>query len=116
MTNDALSSLVLSHAPAYQATAARLTSLQDLPVPDASSSAALIALDPRLKKALDRQENQQAAIAQLRQQSVSVIAKWYELGIVAMDDCWTEWEARLMHAEAAVRRSETEKRRQDEAL
>jgi hypothetical protein len=27
-----------------------------------------------------------------------------------MDDCWTEWEARLMDQEKLVRRAEAEKR------
>lgn len=111
MTQDALAALVLSHAPSYQATAARLTSLQDLPVPESSSSASLVALDPRLHRLLRRQEEQQDAIANLRHQSLALLARWYDTGIIAMDDCWTEWEARLMDQERHVRRAEAEQRR-----
>ncbi|KAH0093078.1 hypothetical protein KCU60_g12404, partial [Aureobasidium melanogenum] len=116
MTQDALATLVLSHAPSYQATAARLTSLQDLPLPDPSSSAALIHLLPRLQRAAHRQENQQHSIAQLRHQSLALLARWYDSAIIGMDDCWTEWEARLMDQEKLVRRAEADKRQDDNPL
>ncbi|KAG9528918.1 hypothetical protein KCU93_g3994, partial [Aureobasidium melanogenum] len=116
MTQDALATLVLSHAPSYQATAARLTSLQDLPLPDPSSSAALIHLLPRLQRAAHRQENQQQSIAQLRHQSLALLARWYDSAIIGMDDCWTEWEARLMDQEKLVRRAEADKRQNDNPL
>ncbi|KAI5244807.1 hypothetical protein E4T42_07009 [Aureobasidium subglaciale] len=116
MTQDALTALVLSHAPSYQATAARLTSLQDLPVPDPSASAALIHVYPRLQRAANRQEDQQNTIAQLRRQSLALLARWYDLGIITMDDCWTEWEARLMHQEKLVRRAEADKKQADDPL
>ncbi|KAH0017882.1 hypothetical protein KCU78_g7383, partial [Aureobasidium melanogenum] len=116
MTQDALATLVLSHAPSYQATAARLTSLQDLPLPDPSSSAALIHLLPRLQRAAHRQENQQQSIAQLRHQSLAFLARWYDSAIIGMDDCWTEWEARLMDQEKLVRRAEADKKQDDNPL
>ncbi|TIA52567.1 hypothetical protein D6C83_04471 [Aureobasidium pullulans] len=53
MTSDALAALVLSHAPSYQATAARLTSLQDTPVPNSSALAALVELHPRLERTIN---------------------------------------------------------------
>ncbi|KAK6007092.1 hypothetical protein QM012_006100 [Aureobasidium pullulans] len=112
ITQDALATLVLSHAPSYQATAARLTSLQDLPLPDPSSSASLIHLLPRLQRAADRQENQQQTIAQLRHQSLALLARWYGSAIIGMDECWTEWEARLLDQEKLVRRAEAD-RKQD---
>jgi hypothetical protein len=114
MTDQALTALVLSHTPAYQATAARLVSLQDLPAPDPSSSAALIHLHPRLQRVASRQEEQQDTIAQLRPQSLAILARWYDLGIIGMDDCWTEWEARLLLQEKHVRRAETEKRQEQD--
>lgn len=113
MSHDALTALVLSHAPSYQATAARLTSLQDLPVPDPSSSAALIQLLPRLQCLAHRQELQQESIAQLRLQSLALLARWYDSAIIGMDDCWTEWESRLMNQEKLVRRAETDKKQLD---
>ncbi|KAI4767360.1 hypothetical protein E4T44_14497 [Aureobasidium sp. EXF-8845] len=116
MSHDALTALVLSHAPSYQATAARLTSLQDLPVPDPSSSAALIQLLPRLQSLAHRQELQQESIAQLRHQSLALLARWYDSAIIGMDDCWTEWESRLMNQEKLVRRAETDKKQPDTPL
>ncbi|KAI4747505.1 hypothetical protein E4T50_02174 [Aureobasidium sp. EXF-12298] len=113
ITHDALTALVLSHAPSYQATAARLTSLQDLPVPDPSSSAALIQLLPRLKRLAQRQDAQQESTAQLRHQSLALLARWYDSAIIGMDDCWTEWESRLMNQEKLVRRAETDKQQND---
>ncbi|CAD0038267.1 unnamed protein product [Aureobasidium pullulans] len=110
MTSDALAALVLSHAPSYQATAARLTSLQDTPVPNSSALAALVELHPRLERVATRQDDQQLSIAQLRHQSLALLGRWYDLGIIGMDDCWTEWEARLMDQEKLVRRAEAEKR------
>ncbi|THW19271.1 hypothetical protein D6D23_07330 [Aureobasidium pullulans] len=110
MTSDALAALVLSHAPSYQATAARLTSLQDTPVPNSSALAALVELHPRLERVATRQDDQQLSIAQLRHQSLALLGRWYHLGIIGMDDCWTEWEARLMDQEKLVRRAEAEKR------
>jgi len=116
MTNHALTALVLSHAPSYQATAARLTSLQDLPVPDPSSSAALIQLLPRLQSLSHRQDAQQESIAQLRHQSLAILARWYDSAIIGMDDCWTEWEARLLNQEKRVRRAETDKKQHENPL
>lgn len=116
MTNHALTALVLSHAPSYQATAARLTSLQDLPVPDPSSSAALIQLLPRLQRLSHRQDAQQESIAQLRHQSLAILARWYDSAIIGMDDCWTEWEARLLNQEKRVRRAETDKKQHENPL
>lgn len=116
MTQDALATLVLSNAPSYQAAAARLTSLQDLPLPDASFSASLIHLLPRLQRAATRQENQRQTIAQLRHQSLALLARWYDSAIIGMDDCWTEWEARLMNQEKLVRRAEADKRQDDNPL
>lgn len=116
MSDSALSSLVLSHTPSYHATAARLTSLNDLPVPNASSSVSLITIEPRIQTATERQERQQAELGEIRQRSVEIISRWYELGIVGMGDCWSEWESRLMTAEAQVRRAEVKKKRDMEGL
>lgn len=106
--------MVLAHTPSYHTTAAQLTSLNDLPVPDSSSSASLIALESRIQRAAARQEQQVRVINRLREQSVAVIGHWYESGIVAMGDCWNEWDARLMDTERTVRQAEARKRRQEE--
>lgn len=115
LTGLPLAALVLAHTPSYHTTAAQLTSLNDLPVPDSSFPAALIAQEPRIQRARERQEIQAQKIAHLRQQSVAFIGRWYELGMVAMGDCWGEWEARLLDTERTVRRAEATKRREDEA-
>ena len=116
VADAALAHIVLAHTPAYHTTAAQLTSLNDLPVPQSSSSAALLAQVPRIQRAQERQEEQARVIAQLRQQSVALVGRWYESGIVAMNDCWTEGEARLMVAERTVRRAEAAKRRAEESI
>ena len=116
VADAALTALVLAHTPSYHTTAAQLTSLNDLPVPDSSSLATLLTLEPRLQKVAQRQEQQERTIAELREQSVAVVGRWYELGIVAMDDCWSEWEARLMDTERNVRRAEARKKREEEAV
>jgi len=116
LSDSALVSLVLSYAPSYHSTAARLTSLNDLPVPDTSSSAALISLEPRIQAALQRQEQQQAILADIRHTTVAVLETWYELGVLAMADCWTEWEGRIKDAERHVQQQEaTLKRNLDES-
>ncbi|KAL1303912.1 hypothetical protein AAFC00_000366 [Neodothiora populina] len=112
--NDALAALVLAHTPSYHTTAAQLTSLNDLPLPDTSSSTNLLALQPRIQKAKRRQERQMEAISLLREQSVALLGRWYELGIVGIGDCWTECDARLTNAETVVRRAEAKKRHEEE--
>lgn len=114
--DPALAALVLAHMPSYHTTAAQLTSLNDLPVPDASSSASLLSLEPRIQRAMERQEQQAKVIADMRQASLGLIGRWYEVGIVAMGDCWNEWEAHLMDAERTVRQAEARKRREEEAV
>lgn len=116
LPDDALSALVLAHMPSYHTTAAQLTSLNDLPVPDASSSSALLSLEPRIQSLRERQQRQEKVISQLRQQSVALIGRWYEVGIVSMGDCWSEWDSRLMETERTVRRAEGRKKREEEAV
>lgn len=102
--------------PSYHTTAAQLTSLNDLPIPDAASSAAFASLGPRIQRVRQRQEQQADMINFLREQSAAVVGRWYELGIVSMGDCWSEWDARLMQAERSVRQAEGRKKREDEAV
>ena len=116
LPDDALSALVLAHMPSYHTTAAQLTSLNDLPVPDASSSAALLSLEPRIQSLRERQQRQERVISHLRQQSVALIGRWYEMGIVSMGDCWSEWDARMMETERTVRQAEGRKKREEEAV
>lgn len=116
MDESTLISSVLSHTPAYHGTSSRLTSLNDLPVPDASSSAALVSLLPRIHAARQRQAGLESQIDELRAQSARVIERWYELGIVGMGECWCDWEGRLREVEQSVRREEGRRRREAEAV
>lgn len=116
ISEPALAALVLAHTPSFHTTAAQLTSLVDLPVPDSLSSATLLSLSPRIQKARERQEEQAKAIAEMRQRSVALIGRWYETGIVNMGDCWNEWEGRLMDMERTVTQAEARKKREDEAV
>ncbi|KAJ5906848.1 uncharacterized protein N7473_003764 [Penicillium subrubescens] len=106
LTPRTLSSIVLSYATAFPETASRLTSLNDLPIPDASSSAALIALQPQIDRLAQTQTEQAAAVSELRVRTARVLQRWYEVGVVGSGECWAEWEGRLEGVEREVRRRE----------
>lgn len=107
--------IISSSAPVYPTTASRLTSIKDLPIPSAESSAALIALLPRLKRLEILQESQDQELAQLRLRSASAMKRWYELGPLGGSECWTEWESRMTNIERLVRREEGQQAREIEA-
>lgn len=67
----------------------------------------MIALHPRLAQVELRQESQGREMAELRLRSASIIQRWYELGVLAGSECWSEWEGRLNAVESKVRRGET---------
>lgn len=108
-----LSSIVLSYATAFPETASRLTSLNDLPVPDAQSSAALIELQPQLDRLAQTQAEQAKEISELRVRTARVLQRWYEVGVVGSGECWAEWEGRLEDVEREVRRREVIKERRE---
>lgn len=115
LTPRTLASIVLSYATAFPETASRLTSLNDLPVPDAQISAALIELQPQLERLAQTQTEQAAAISELRVRTARVLQRWYEIGLVGSGECWAEWEGRLEDVEREVRRGEVvRERRQNE--
>ncbi|KAL8824514.1 MAG: hypothetical protein Q9191_005005 [Dirinaria sp. TL-2023a] len=95
-----------SNATSYPTTASRLTSVKDLPVPSAESSAALIDLQPRIARVQLLQESQGRELAALRHRSASLIKRWYELSVLGASECWTEWEKRMTAVEKQVRRQE----------
>lgn len=101
-----LASIVLSYASAFPETASRLTSLNDLPVPDAKLSTGLIELQPRLNKLAQVQEEQAKEISELRTRSAKVLQRWYEVGLLGSGECWAEWEARLEEVDREVKREE----------
>ncbi|KAJ5495138.1 hypothetical protein N7539_000254 [Penicillium diatomitis] len=101
-----LASIVLSYATAFPETASRLTSLNDLPIPDATTSASLIAMQPRLDRMAQTQEEQAATLSELRVRTARVLQRWYEVGVMGSGECWAEWEGRLEGLEREVRRRE----------
>lgn len=106
LTTQNLASIVLSYATAFPETASRLSSLKDLPIPDAQASTALIELQPRLQKLLSIQEQQAIEISELRARSARLLQRWYELGVLGSSECWAEWESRLEDVEREVKRRE----------
>lgn len=107
--------IVLAHASAFPETASRLTSLKDLPVPDAAKSALLIELGPRIEEARKVQERQIKEVSELRIRSARLVEKWVGLQ-VGTGDCWAEWEGRLNDAERGVRRVEVRRERDVEMV
>lgn len=115
LTTQTLASIVLSYATAFPETASRLTSLNDLPVPDAQSSAALINLQPQLDRLAQTQSEQAAEISELRVRTARVLQRWYDVGLVGSGECWAEWEGRLEDVEREVRRREVVRQGREEA-
>ncbi|EEH02866.1 conserved hypothetical protein [Histoplasma capsulatum G186AR] len=95
LSQQALTSIILSYASAFPETASRLTSLKDLPIPPASLSASLIELQPRLDRLVAVQEQQAAEIAELRARSALVAKRWVEVGVLGGSEIITpgslEW-------------------------
>lgn len=106
LTTQNLASIVLSYATAFPETASRLSSLKDLPIPEAQASTALIELQPRLQKLLSIQEQQAIEISELRARSARLLQRWFELGVLGNSECWAEWESRLEDVEREVKRRE----------
>ncbi|MCJ1433489.1 hypothetical protein MMC27_002851 [Xylographa pallens] len=109
-------SIIKSCATLFPTTASRLTSIQDLPIPSAESSINLIALHPRLAKIQLLQDSQSQEIINLRLRTASVLQRWYEVGILASGECWTEWDERLMEVEKTLRREEGSRARDAAAI
>ncbi|KAJ5182816.1 hypothetical protein N7492_000432 [Penicillium capsulatum] len=116
LSTRTLASMVLSYAAAFPETASRLTSLQDLPVPDPESSAKLIELQPQLNRLAKTQSEQAATVSELRVRTARVLQRWYEVGIVGNGECWAEWEGRLEDVEREVRRREVVKHRRENEI
>ncbi|MCJ1473917.1 hypothetical protein MMC13_002573 [Lambiella insularis] len=108
--------IINSCATLYPTSVSRLTSIQDLPVPSAESSASLIALHPRLAKVELLQKSQSLQLAELRVRTASVLQRWYEIGVLGRGECWTEWEGRMMEVEKVLRREEGSRARELTAI
>lgn len=116
LTNQNLASIVLSYASAFPETASRLTSLNDLPIPDAQCSAALIELQPQLDRVARGQEEQARDISELRMRTAKVLQRWYEIGLVGGGECWAEWEGRLEDVEREMKREEVVRERREKEV
>jgi hypothetical protein len=106
LSSQNLASIVLSYASAFPETSSRLTSLNDLPIPEAKASASLIELQPRLDKIAQVQEQQAKEVSELRIRSAVLLQRWYELGLLGSGECWAEWESRLEDVDREVKRAE----------
>ncbi|THC98373.1 hypothetical protein EYZ11_002154 [Aspergillus tanneri] len=116
LTTQNLASIVLSYASAFPETASRLTSLNDLPIPDARTSASLIELQPRLDKLAQTQEDQAKQISELRIRTARALQRWYEVALLGGGECWAEWEGRLEDVEREVKRQEVMRERRAKEL
>ncbi|KAJ5851809.1 uncharacterized protein N7529_011194 [Penicillium soppii] len=114
LTPQTLSSIVLSYATAFPETSSRLTSLNDLPVPDAQSSASLIELQPQMDRLAELQTAQAKQISELRVRSARVLQRWYEVGLVGSGEVWAEWEGRIEGVEREIKRVEVGRVRREE--
>jgi hypothetical protein len=113
---ESLLSIIMASASTYPATASRLTSILDVPVPPAELSAQLIDLQPRIAKVEALQAAQNADIAQLRERSAAVIQRWYTVDILRAGESWAELEGRVEQVEQKVRRTALAKRLDDDMV
>lgn len=116
LTTQNLASIVLSYASAFPETASRLTSLNDLPIPDASTSAALIQLQPQIDRVSKGQDEQAKVVSELRVRTAKALQRWYEVGLVGSGECWAEWEGRLEDVEREIRRGEVGRVRREKEI
>lgn len=111
--------IISACATSYPTTASRLNSIKDVPIPPVESSLALIALQPRINRLEQLQEEQERELSELRLRSARVLKRWYEVGVLAGGECWVEWEGRVMGVEKRVKRVERwreRERKEKEAL
>ncbi|THV44214.1 hypothetical protein BGAL_0700g00040 [Botrytis galanthina] len=113
LDTSSILSIVLASASAYPSTASRLTSILDMPIPSAESSAQLIELQPRIAKIEALQMAQNAELSALRQRTAAVIQRWYTVDILRTGESWAELEERVQHVEQKVRRATTLKQLDD---
>ncbi|KAH0544626.1 hypothetical protein FGG08_001276 [Glutinoglossum americanum] len=111
-----LLSIVLSSATLYPTAASRLTSILDVPVPPAETSASLIALQPRISKIEIVQEAQTRELVELSRRSTEVLERWYRISVLGGGECWAEWEGRIAGVERGVRRQEAMREKADNVL
>jgi hypothetical protein len=108
-----LISIVLAHSSAYPETASRLSSLKDLPIPPAASSAQLADLQPRIDVVMKQQEQLEKELEELRRRSAAVVERWVRVGVVGLGEVWAEWEERIKRVERDVTRAERAREREE---
>jgi len=111
---DAVQSIVLASASAFPAILSSLTAIKDSPIPDVAESAALVALQDRMKAIEATQVAQAAEIADLRQRSETAVRAWYETGVLNNSRAMADLESRFEVVERQVRRAEREQEAEDE--
>ncbi|KAJ4131707.1 hypothetical protein NW768_005904 [Fusarium equiseti] len=111
---DAIQSIVLASASAFPAILSSLTAIKDSPIPDPAESAALVALQGRMKAIEATQIAQAAEIADLRQRSETAVRAWYETGVLNNSRAMADLESRFEVVERQVRRAEREQEAEDE--
>ena len=63
-------------------------------------------LRPRIEAAERKELDQAKEIAELRVRSAYILQRWYEVSVLAGNECWVGWETRCEAAERGVRRKE----------
>lgn len=116
LDTSSILSIILASASSYPATASRLTSILDVPIPPSELSAQLINLQPRIAKVGALQVAQSADIAELRERSATVIQRWYTMDILGAGDSWAELEGRVGQVEREVRRVALARRLDDDMV
>ncbi|KAL2261987.1 hypothetical protein VTK26DRAFT_2820 [Humicola hyalothermophila] len=107
---------VLSYASAFPSTASALTAAtSDEPIPDASQSALLASLAPRMRAVEALQAAQAAEIAELRERSERAVKAWYARGVLGYGEEIAALEKRMGEVERGVRR-ELRRREQEEKV
>ena len=116
LSPDAIQAIVLASASSFPATLSALTAIKDCPIPDASESAALVALTERMRAVEATQLAQAAEVAELRGRSETVLRAWYEGGMLRPSQFMADAEGRVEKLERGVRRREREMELQKESV
>jgi hypothetical protein len=104
----------MASASSFHSIASRLTSILDVPITPAQTSAQLITLQPRIANVEALQLAHDSAIAELRQRSAAVVQKWYSRDILQAGNSWAELVERVEQLEQRTRRTALARRVDDE--
>ncbi|KUJ09865.1 uncharacterized protein LY89DRAFT_628198, partial [Mollisia scopiformis] len=113
LDTESLRAIIMASASSYPATASRLTSIVDVPIPSTELSTQLIELQPRIAKAENVQAAQSSDIAELRERSAALIQRWYTMDVLRAGDSWADLEGRVGQVEQQLRRVALAKRVDD---